>query len=60
VASADERPALAWDFVRANFEALAGKQSPFFRNTVCWSFSFTSMIESFVPIGGQRHNNEAE
>jgi aminopeptidase N len=33
VASSGEQPALAWDFVRANFEALASKQSPFFRNT---------------------------
>jgi aminopeptidase N len=33
VASAGEQPALAWDFVSANFEALASKQSPYFRNT---------------------------
>ena len=32
VASSGEQPALAWDFVRANFDALANKQSPFFRN----------------------------
>src|SRR5262249_24142109 len=33
VASAGEQPALAWDFVKANFEALAAKQGPSFRNT---------------------------
>ena len=38
MASSGEQPALAWDFVRANFDALASKQSPFFRNTFVSNF----------------------
>jgi aminopeptidase N len=38
VASSGEQPVLAWDFVRANFEALASKQSPSFRNTFVSNF----------------------
>jgi aminopeptidase N len=38
VASSGEQPVLAWDFVRANFDALASKQSPFFRNTFVSNF----------------------
>jgi aminopeptidase N len=33
VASAGEQPDLAWAFVRRNFEALANKQGPYFRNS---------------------------
>jgi aminopeptidase N len=32
VASAGEHPDLAWDFVQANFAALAARQEPFFRD----------------------------
>jgi aminopeptidase N len=32
VASAGEQPDLAWDFIQKNFEALAAKQGPSFRN----------------------------
>jgi len=33
VASAGEQPDLAWAFVRRNFQALANKQGPYFRNS---------------------------
>jgi ERAP1-like C-terminal domain len=32
VASTGEQPDLAWDFIQKNFEALAAKQGPSFRN----------------------------
>src|ERR1700730_13471488 len=33
VASAGEQPALAWDFVRANFDTLSARHGPPFRDT---------------------------
>jgi aminopeptidase N len=38
VASSGEQPDLAWDFVKANFDALAAKQGPSFREAFVANF----------------------
>jgi aminopeptidase N len=38
VASSGEQPDLAWDFVKANFDALAAKQGPSFRDAFVANF----------------------
>src|SRR5262249_20684793 len=38
VASSGEQPELAWEFVRTNFDKLASKQGPSFRNTFVSNF----------------------
>jgi aminopeptidase N len=38
VASSGEQPALAWEFVRTNFDKLATRQGPSFRNTFVSNF----------------------